>query len=128
MATASVLRCGMAPWPPEPLISISKASEAAIMGPAFVAATPNSSPGHRCSAKIWRTSSATPSSTIALLGRLEDELHGAAQPFAQVVLAESASGADEHARVPVVAAGMHLPVYLRGERKIRTLVDRQSVH
>src|SRR5918994_1360567 len=101
MATASVVRCGMAPWPPEPLTFISKASEAAIMGPP---------------------------SGVTLLGGLEDEPHGAAQPFAQVILAEGASGADEHARMPIVAAGVHLPVYLRGERKIRRFMDRQSVH
>src|SRR5215210_6209352 len=69
-----------------------------------------------------------PPSGVTLLGGLEDEPHGAAQPFAQVILAEGASSADEHARMPVVAAGVHLPVYLRGERKIRRLMDRQSVH
>ena len=47
MAMASAERCGIAPWPPVPLTLISKASAAAIMGPALVAAFPNGSPGHR---------------------------------------------------------------------------------
>src|SRR5918998_6454555 len=66
IAMASAERCGIAPWPPVPLTVISKASAAAIMGPAFVAAFPNGSPGHRCSAKIEPTSSAAPSSTMTL--------------------------------------------------------------
>src|SRR5215216_4733609 len=66
MTTASAARWGIAPCPPEPVISISKASAAAIMGPAFVATFPNGNPGHRCSAKMEETSSATPSSTMTL--------------------------------------------------------------
>jgi hypothetical protein len=70
----------------------------------------------------------SPTPGVAFLGGLKDELDGAAQPFAQAVPAQSAGGADEHACMPVVAASVHLPVYLRGKRKIRRLVDRQGVH
>src|SRR5918995_1896898 len=66
MAIASAVRCGIAPCPPAPLTVISKASAAAMMGPAFVATFPNGSPGHRCSANMDDTSSATPSSTMIL--------------------------------------------------------------
>src|SRR5918998_4971315 len=66
IAMASAERCGIAPWPPVPLRVISKGPADAIMGPAFVAAFPNGSPGHRCSAKIEPTSSAAPSSTMTL--------------------------------------------------------------
>ena len=66
MEMASEPRWGIAPCEPVVFTSISKASAAAMMGPAFVATFPKGSPGQRCNAKMEETSSATPSSTMTL--------------------------------------------------------------
>jgi hypothetical protein len=69
-----------------------------------------------------------------LLGRLEDELHGAAQALAQA--GEDARHAHQHGDVGVVAAGMHdadvlaVPdrADLGGEGHVGALLHRQAVH
>jgi hypothetical protein len=123
----------MAPCPPEPLTVISKASAAAIMGPAFVAAVRTAGPGHRCSAKIEPTPSATPSSTIARPPAWPSSAGWKTNltvPFSRSRSdpREGAGGPDEHARVAIMPTSVHHAVRQRGERKVRLLVNRQGVH
>ena len=65
-----------------------------------------------------------PAST--LLGGLEEELYGAVEPVSHP--RKRVRRADEHAGVPVVAAGVHLAFGLRGERQTSILQDRKRVH
>src|SRR3712207_7459570 len=53
---------------------------------------------------------------------------GPFQPFARGALREDVGRANEHARVPVMAASVHLPFDLRGERETGLLVDGERVH
>ena len=61
----------------------------------------------------------------AFLCRLEDE-HDAAVEIAR--LAQVSRGAEQHRRVPVVAAGVHLTLDFRGMRQASRLDDRQRIH
>src|SRR5918911_1723127 len=61
-----------------------------------------------------------------LFGWLEEELDRPVQPLAHP--RKSVCRPYEHARVPVVAAGVHLAVYLRGKRQPRLLVYGQGVY
>ena len=67
-----------------------------------------------------------PRAVPALLAGLEHEHHRAGQPVAP--LAERARGAGQHGDVGVVAAGVHGPFVLRGERQAGVLGQRQGVH
>ncbi len=66
-----------------------------------------------------------PAAAIAFLARLEDEMHGA---FEIARLGEVARRAEQHRRVPVMAAGMHLSVMRRAVRELVRLLHRQAVH
>ncbi len=60
-----------------------------------------------------------------LLGRLEDEMHRAGEIGR---LGEIFGGAEQHRRMPVMAAGMHLAGHDRGMREVIRLLDEQRVH
>src|SRR6185436_3699143 len=62
---------------------------------------------------------------LPLLGRLEDEMHGAVEAPR---LAEVARGGKEHRRVTVVAAGVHLAGVRRAMLEPVRLVYGQRVH
>ena len=63
--------------------------------------------------------------TAALLGRLEDQMHGAFEiPGRREVL----GSAEQHRRMAVMAAGVHLAVQGRAVGEIIHLLDRQCVH
>ena len=66
------------------------------------------------------------SAVLALLAGLEHEQHPAGELAGTV--GEQAGGADEHRRVGVVPAGVHLVVVLRGEVEPGVLGERQRVH
>ena len=78
------------------------------------------------------TSSATPSSTMTLPPPPPSSAgwkkNLTVPPNRLAHPREGVGRADEHASVPVVAAGVHLAVCLRGERQARLLLDRQRVH
>ena len=60
-----------------------------------------------------------------LLGRLEDEAAGAVEaPVPRQVLC----GAQQHGRVAVMAARVHLAVVLRAMREVVRLLQKQRVH
>ena len=61
---------------------------------------------------------------LVLLGRLEDEIRGAVEPFA---LRERARRGEQHRRVTVVAARVHLARHSRSVRHAGRLVDVQRV-
>ncbi len=66
-----------------------------------------------------------PAAAAALFGRLEDQVHGALEmPRPREVF----GAPEQHRRVPVMAAGMHLAVRGRAMGKIVHLLDRQRVH
>src|SRR5205085_6321845 len=62
---------------------------------------------------------------IALFAGLKDEMHGA---FEIARLGEIACRAQQHRRVPVMAAGMHQAVMGRAVREIVVLLHRQAVY
>src|SRR4029450_804120 len=62
---------------------------------------------------------------LAFLSRLKDEMHGAVEIAA---LREIARRAEQHRRVPVMAAGMHAPLMLRAVREGVGCEDRQAIH
>ena len=61
----------------------------------------------------------------ALLGRLEDEVHGALEV---ALLAQHLGRAQQHGGMAVMAAGMHAAGILRAVLEIVGLVHRQAVH
>jgi hypothetical protein len=61
----------------------------------------------------------------AFFGRLEDEVHGAIEV---AVLRQVLGGSEQHRRVAVVAAGVHLPGLRALVREGVELGDRQGVH
>ena len=61
----------------------------------------------------------------SLLGRLEDEMHGAVEVARR---GEVARRAQQHGGVPVVAAGVHLAGVARLVGQVGGLLDRQRVH
>lgn len=61
----------------------------------------------------------------AFLGRLEDQVDGAAEI---PVLGEIAGGREQHGGVAVMAAGMHAAGELRGMRQLGQLLQRKTVH
>jgi hypothetical protein len=66
-----------------------------------------------------------PAAAPALFGRLEDQVHGALEiPGRRKI----SGGAEQHRRVPVVAAGVHAAVMGRAVGEIVQLLDRQRVH
>jgi len=62
---------------------------------------------------------------IALFAGLEDEMDG---PLEFARRGEIARGAQQHRRMPVMAAAMHQAVMLRAVRKFVQLLHRQAVH
>ena len=60
-----------------------------------------------------------------LFGRLKDQVHGAVEIAG---LGEIARRAEQHRRVPVMAAGMHPPVILRAIGEVGRFLDRQAIH
>ena len=62
---------------------------------------------------------------LVLFGRLEDEAHGAPKPAR---LGQVAGGTEQHRRVPIVAAGVHLAGPRRAMREVVALFQRQRVH
>jgi hypothetical protein len=67
-----------------------------------------------------------PGAVVALLPRLQHEHDLAGELVA--ALGQQAGGAQQHRRVQVVAAGVHRPGHLRGERQTGVLLHRQGVH
>ncbi len=63
-----------------------------------------------------------------LLGGLEQEAHLAAQPACRELLLEQVRHAQQHGRVAIVAAGVHIAVRLRAIGCVVGLDDRQRVH
>src|SRR5208282_756782 len=66
-----------------------------------------------------------PAAAAALFGQLKDQVHGA---FEVAGGGEVFGGAEQHRRVPIVAAGVHPAVVLRAMGEIVQLLDRQRVH
>src|SRR5215207_8379584 len=119
MTTASAARCGIAPCPPEPLISIERVGRGHDR-----TCLRRHRPERQSGPQVQREDGGDavrhplldhdfPSSS-AFLRRLEDKPDGTVQPVAHA--RERVSRADEHAGMRVVAAGVHPALYLRGER------------
>ena len=66
-----------------------------------------------------------PAAAPALFGRLEDQMHGALEIPGR---GEVSGGAEQHRRVAVMTAGVHLAVMGRAVGEIVHLLDRQRVH
>ncbi len=65
---------------------------------------------------------------LVLLGRLEDEVDGAIEAALVAQSHQRLGRAEQHRRVAVVAAGMHLPLVFRAVRKAVEFGQRQRVH
>src|SRR5438132_3087531 len=65
-----------------------------------------------------------PAAASALFGRLEDQAHGAREIPGR---REISGGAEQHRRMPVMAAGMHPAIVGRAVGEVVQLVDRQRV-
>ena len=97
---------------------MSKKAPPAIIGPGRMANLPTGRPGRVVHAEDAVAGEAVEQAVLdhrlgaaaALLGRLEDEMHGAVEVAR---LGEVAGGAQQHRGVAVVAAGMHAARVLR---------------
>ena len=125
--------CGRAAWPPLPVTSMKMPSLAASSGPGRMANCPTGIPGMLCMPNTsWMFQrSIIPvvdhrlAAGAALLGGLEDD-DGRAVEVAR--LAQILGGAEQHGRVPVVAAGVHLARRLGGVGQAGRLRHRQRIH
>ena len=110
--TGSTPRCGIAACAPRPFTVISKMSNAAIIGPDWIANLPGRQPRPVVHAedrfdRIFVEDTFfdhEPRAAFVLLGRLEDEMHRAGE-IAR--LGEMFGGAEQHRGMAVMAAGMH---------------------
>ena len=126
--------CGMAAWPPLPLIIAPTLSAEASMAPGRQAMTPPATFGKMCSAKAASGSRIVKQSLLdhvpravhAFFARLEHEEDRARDVIAPA--AQDPRGAGQHRRMGVVAAGMHVAGCARGEVEPGFLVDRKGVH
>ena len=119
----SSARCGCAAWPPLPVMRMSQRSAAASSGPGsrgdvaerharLVVDREDRVAGEFLEQAVLDH---RPAAAAALLGRLEDEVHGAVEV---ALLAQDLGGAQQHRRVAVMAAGMHAAVVLRAMLEI----------
>ena len=133
ITNGSMPRCGCAACVPRPLMRMSQRSEAASSGPGSrrdLADRDARLVVHRKD-RIARKFveqpllDHDPAAAAALFGRLKDQMHGALEVAGR---GEVSGGAEQHRRVPVMAAGVHLAVFGRAVGEIVHLVDRQRVH
>ena len=125
-------RCGIAAWPPRPVATISKMSYAPISGPSrnAIAADGKLRPVVHAVHGLHRKAVEQAllhhdaAAALVLLGGLEDEVRRAVEALA---LRHRARRAEEHRRVAVVAARVHLAFVLRRVRDAGLLVDVQRV-
>ena len=129
----SVPRGGSAAWVPRPLIWIAQRSEAARRGPDFAAIAPTAIPGFvvQCKDRIARKLVEQPfldhhpAAAAPFFGRLKDQVHRALKIAGR---GKILGGPEQHRRMSVMTAGVHLAVVGRAVGEIVHLLDRQRVH
>jgi hypothetical protein len=132
--TGSMARCGSAPWPPFPLTVISNAPAAARRTPGLLITMPVVAPGHTCNPKICSTSGEcrTPSSHIrsapAPPSSAGWKISFTTPAQFRFTRLQQPRGAEQHRRMTVMAACVHLAVDLAPKRHVGFFVDWQRVH
>jgi hypothetical protein len=113
MAIGSIVRCGCAAWPPRPLMVMVNSSVAAMIGALADRELADGQAGHVVHAVDLFDAEALHHAVLdhqvaaaaAFFGRLEDDRDVAGE-IAR--LGEVFGGTEQHRRVAVMAAGMHL--------------------
>ncbi len=118
-AIGSTVRCGCAPWPPLPLIRMSKRSAAAMHGPPRSSILPTGISAATCCPKTRSTVGSLQHAFLdhharaaaAFFGWLEEQLDRAAELIPPVE--QQTPDAQQHGGMRIVSASVHLAVDLR---------------
>ena len=131
--TGSTALCGTAPWPPRPVTVMITVSDEAMNEPGRKPNLPVGKPGMLCIANTASHGNLLEQSVfehflragLALFGRLENQIQRAVEAL---VLREMFGGGQQHRRMAVVAACVHLAGHRARIRQAGGLVNRQRVH